>query len=107
MTEVASSVWEPVAAELIAWFERERAGLLLELRSRPRLSRGVTVSDADRFLAALDNDIAAGTGGPRAHLAVLQQDLRRLRELFDRRTQKSERNPAQGNLAVSLEAASR
>ena len=107
MTVDVDAAWEPGAADLIAWFDSERARLLLELRSRPRLSRGITVSDPDRFLQMLAADIAAGPSGSRARLAVLQQDLRRLRELFDRQTSKSGRMPAQRNLAVSLEAASR
>jgi hypothetical protein len=100
-------LWIPEMLDLVAWFEHERPRLLLELRSSPRLSRAVIVSDPNRFLETLAVDIAAGPSGPRVRLAVLQQDLRRLREIFDRRTSKVGRKPAQRNLAVSLEAASR
>jgi hypothetical protein len=43
------------------------------------------VSDPGRFFRSLAADVAGGPSGPRARNGALQEDLRRLRDLFSRR----------------------
>jgi len=74
--------WEPDAAELVAWYQANRGRLLQERAAWSRLSRATVVSDADRFLRALDRDVTAGPAGPRSRRDALQEDLRRLGELL-------------------------
>jgi hypothetical protein len=64
---------------LIDWFHHNRDRVP---RKRFAFSPGVVVSDVDRFLKAFECDIQAGPNGPRARRGALQDDLRRLGELF-------------------------
>jgi hypothetical protein len=91
--------WSPEDRELIAWFHRNRDRLP---RKRFTLSPGVVVSDVNRFLEILECDIRSGTNGPRGRRGAVQDDLRRLHELFGDRIIGGD---VQKKLAVGLEAA--
>jgi hypothetical protein len=81
--------WDTADAALIEWFQRCRSRLP---QSPFALWPWARVSDMHRFLGSLDVDIAAGPGGARARLGALQNDLRRLEELFSRKMRTSRRS---------------
>jgi len=91
--------WDAGTWELINWFRRDRDRLT---RKQFVLSPGVAVADTNRFLKALERDIQAGPNGPRARRSALQDDLRRLRELFGEPASGAD---VQRKLPVGLEAA--
>jgi len=92
--------WDDEARELIRWFDHNRHRL-------PRSSfwfwpQSHRVSDPDRFFSSLAADIASGPNGVRARNGAIQDDLRRLRELFGERLK---RQPS-GRLLLGAETAS-
>ena len=69
--------WDAETTRLIEWFQRTTPP------ARPiELCRGVVVARPALWWTALKRDIADGPSGPRARYGALQQDLRRLAELF-------------------------
>ena len=73
--------FDAYTAALITWWEFS-AELL---PSEPfALRPGESVSDPDRFYAALRADISAGPGGSRAFLGLLRADLARLKLVYGR-----------------------
>lgn len=73
------SAWDSGAQSLIGWYRAHRSRLP---KTPFKMGPGVQVSGIG-FFAAIDRDVAAGPLGPRAKNGALQDDLRRLRELFD------------------------
>jgi hypothetical protein len=69
--------WDAETAAAIRWLETWTPP------AEPfQLSAGVTVADPAHFVAMLRGDLAEGPNGPRARHGVVQNDTRRLRELF-------------------------
>ncbi|HUE13433.1 MAG TPA: hypothetical protein VMR25_04655 [Planctomycetaceae bacterium] len=79
MDEIAIVGWHEKDLELVEWFRAVRDRFP---QSSFWLWPWCHVSDPNRFFAALDLDVVSGPNGPRARRGALQDDLRRLRELF-------------------------
>ena len=80
------ATWDTEAAELIGWFQAHRGQLPIEpLDLKP--GGGVCVADPALFYRALDQDIAHGPSGPRAQLGGLADDLKWLRDLFQKQNE--------------------
>lgn len=69
-------------SELLQWVQGVTVHMLPPVPFE--LHPSVTVTDASRFLAALKRDASDGKKSPRA--AVLEKDVRRIRELCDSET---------------------
>jgi hypothetical protein len=68
--------------DLITWFQAHRADLPQE---QFPLHTGQTVTDPEKFYAALQADISYGPGNIRAQRGLLQQDLEAVKELTIRK----------------------
>jgi hypothetical protein len=76
--EVKAPQWSAIDADLVAWVAALTAA---EVPASPFLLRaGVTVVDAQLFLASLQAEVAAGPRTVRARKGVLQRDIEGLRE---------------------------
>jgi hypothetical protein len=73
--------WNSESEPLIGWYRAHRSRFP---KTAFKMGPGVQVTESGRFFAALDCDVAAGPLGPRARNGALQDDLRRIRDLFDR-----------------------
>lgn len=71
------SEWDAETKKNILWFKMGP-----KLPDAPfSVESGVTVLDKKKFLAAIEDDIAHGPGGPRALTGAIQSDLAKLRKL--------------------------
>jgi hypothetical protein len=75
----APPTWSQEMTDLITWFTAAAGQLPQEPFA---LSPCAMVDDPARFYVALNVDITTGPAGARARTGALQQDLRRLRQLF-------------------------
>jgi hypothetical protein len=91
-------VWDADSRALIDWYGSHRSRFP---KTPFRMAPWARVTEPDRFFAMLDQDIARGPLGPRGRRCALQDDLRRLRELFGDPV----RLDAQKRLPIGLEAA--
>ena len=78
----SADVWSQQDAELIDWYRINRRRFVRPCR--PFFLYPWAEVIGPQFFLRLDQDINQGPHGPRARNRVLQEDLARLRELFDR-----------------------
>jgi hypothetical protein len=72
--------WDADSQSLIDWYRAHRS----RFPASPfKMGPWIRVMEPVRFFAMIDVDIAAGPLGSKAMRGVLQEDLRRLRKLFD------------------------
>jgi hypothetical protein len=72
--------WNSESEPLIGWYRAHRSRFP---KTPFMMAPWARVTEPDRFFAMLDFDVSRGPLGPRGRRGALQEDLRRLRELFD------------------------